>query len=450
MNALAGIVQVAGVALAPLLPGSIQTLKARLQGRRGAVGAAALQDVVAPVAQERRRPRGDRRRLPARAAARRGVPARGAGHRPGGRARRADFGLGNDALVLVGLLALARFALAAAAWDTGNGFALMAAARDLTISVFGEALLVLALLLAALPAAQHRPERDERGGGRRSRLDAPAHWCGALAFVLVMLVETGRQPIDNPDTHLELTMIHEGPLLEYAGRDLALLQWAAAARHWIVLVLGAELFLPHRGAVCGAPRAPRRRGGLPLRLARRDRDDAGEDADPARPGAPGSRMRDRARGRGHVGRRGGHVNGALVDAMLALGLAVIVVRRRSVAIVLLAAQSLALGVGALSLAGGRSGGSLVAELRAPEQGDRAPAAPVRADSPHARAGPRARRREPARAPGVRRRGGAVRRHLACQRSGLAMRTPSTRRLRWSCSASRSSSRGARSCSRCSG
>jgi formate hydrogenlyase subunit 4 len=67
---------------------------------------------------------------------------------------------------------------------------------------------------------------------------------------LVVVVETGRQPIDNPDTHLELTMIHEGPLLEYAGRDLAMLQWAAAARHWVVLVLAAGLFLPHpRGFV---------------------------------------------------------------------------------------------------------------------------------------------------------------------------------------------------------
>ncbi len=56
----------------------------------------------------------------------------------------------------------------------------------------------------------------------------------------MVLVETGRQPIDNPDTHLELTMIHEGPLLEYAGRDLAYLQWAAAARHWVLLVLGAS------------------------------------------------------------------------------------------------------------------------------------------------------------------------------------------------------------------
>jgi len=59
------------------------------------------------------------------------------------------------------------------------------------------------------------------------------------------VAETGRQPVDNPDTHLELTMIHEGPVLEYAGRDLALLQWALAARHWIVLVLAAGIFLPH-------------------------------------------------------------------------------------------------------------------------------------------------------------------------------------------------------------
>ena len=59
----------------------------------------------------------------------------------------------------------------------------------------------------------------------------PAHWAAALAFGLVVLAETGRQPVDNPDTHLELTMVHEGPLLEYAGRELAYLQWAAAARH---------------------------------------------------------------------------------------------------------------------------------------------------------------------------------------------------------------------------
>ena len=86
----------------------------------------------------------------------------------------------------------------------------------------------------------------------------PAHWAAAIGFALVVLAETGRQPIDNPDTHLELTMVHEGPLLEYAGRDLAYLQWAAAARHWIMLVLAAELFVPHAGGDRRADRAARR------------------------------------------------------------------------------------------------------------------------------------------------------------------------------------------------
>jgi formate hydrogenlyase subunit 4 len=246
MNTLAGIVQVAGIALAPLLPGSIQTLKARLQGRRGP-------SVVQPYRTLRRLwrksavdPEGTgvvyRLAPPLIAApllaALAIVPVAG---------RAGSFGLGSDALVLVGLLALARFALAAASWDTGNGFALMAAARDLMISVFGEALLVLSLLLAALPAHSTDMRAMSLAAAGGHIWSAPAHWCGALAFVLVVLVETGRQPIDNPDTHLELTMIHEGPLLEYAGRDLALLQWAAAARHWVLLVLGAELYLPHSG-----------------------------------------------------------------------------------------------------------------------------------------------------------------------------------------------------------
>jgi len=74
---------------------------------------------------------------------------------------------------------------------------------------------------------------------------------GGVAFAIVVIAETGRQPIDNPDTHLELTMIHEGPLLEYAGRDLAYLQWAMAARHWVVLVLAAQVFLPHPSSVQG-------------------------------------------------------------------------------------------------------------------------------------------------------------------------------------------------------
>jgi formate hydrogenlyase subunit 4 len=156
-----------------------------------------------------------------------------------------DWGIGHDMLVLLGLLALARFAAAASCWDTENGFALMGTSRDLTISVFVEATLILSLTVAALQTGTTNLAAMTAGTAGPSAWSHPLLALGAVAFAVVMLAETGRQPVDNPDTHLELTMIHEGPLLEYAGRDLAYLQWATAARHWVMLVLAAQIFLPH-------------------------------------------------------------------------------------------------------------------------------------------------------------------------------------------------------------
>jgi formate hydrogenlyase subunit 4 len=241
---LSGLIQILGIALAPLLVGTIQSRKARLQGRRGPSPLQPYRTLERLWSKSAVDPEGTgivyRLAPPLVAAcliiALLIVPVAGRG---------VGFGVGHDALVLVGILALARFAIAAAAWDTSNGFALMGAARDLMIAVFGEALLVLALLVAAIPVHSTDLRTMSAGAAGWQIWSGPTHWCGAVAFALVILVETGRQPIDNPDTHLELTMIHEGPLLEYAGRDLAYLHWAAAARHWVVLLLGAELFLPH-------------------------------------------------------------------------------------------------------------------------------------------------------------------------------------------------------------
>jgi formate hydrogenlyase subunit 4 len=160
-----------------------------------------------------------------------------------------DWGVGRDAVALVGLLALGRFAIVVAAWDTASGFGLMAAARDLTFAVFAEGVLLLIVLLAALGAGGSTDLTAisaAAAGGDVWR--EPAHWCAGLAFLLVALAETGRQPVDNPDTHLELTMVHEGPLLEYAGRDLACLQWAASARLWLMLLLAGDLFFPTTGS----------------------------------------------------------------------------------------------------------------------------------------------------------------------------------------------------------
>ena len=135
-----------------------------------------------------------------------------------------DWGLGHDALVVVGLLALGRFAITIAAWDTGSGFALMGAGRDLTFAVFAEGVLLLVVLLTALPAGGSTDlEVMSAAAAGVDIWSEPLHWCAALAFAARRRsTEAGRQPVDNPDTHLELTMVHEGPLLEYAGRDLAM------------------------------------------------------------------------------------------------------------------------------------------------------------------------------------------------------------------------------------
>ena len=244
----AGALQlVGGVALAPLAGGLVQTTKARLQGRRGPTP-------LQPYRELRRLWRKSGVTPEPTTAVYRAAPAIVAaavfvsllivpiaGQAP-------DWGVGHDALVLVGLLAMARLAITLAAWDTGSGFSLMGAGRDLTFAVFAEAVLLLVVVLAALPAGAGTDlvaMSDAAAGEAIWR--EPAHWCAALAFVLVALTEAGRQPVDNPDTHLELTMVHEGPLLEYAGRDLAVLQWAGAARLWLLLVLGAGLFGPKAG-----------------------------------------------------------------------------------------------------------------------------------------------------------------------------------------------------------
>ncbi len=233
-----------GVAGAPLLVGLTQQTKARLQGRRGA----------GPL-----QPYRELRRLWGKSAVDvegttlvyRAAPVVVAAAMatavllvPVG-ARSAGLGVGHDALALAGLLALARLTVCAAAWDVSNGFALQGASRDLTLSVFVEAALVLSLAVAALVAGTTDLRGVIEGTAGDLPWSTPALSLGAVAFALVLVAETGRQPVDNPDTHLELTMVHEGPLLEYAGRDQALLQWAMAARHWLVLVLAAEVFLPH-------------------------------------------------------------------------------------------------------------------------------------------------------------------------------------------------------------
>jgi formate hydrogenlyase subunit 4 len=243
--AVAGSAQiVGGLVLAPLLPGLVQHWKARLQGRRGPTPLQPYRElrrlwgksVVSPVGASVVYRLAPAVVAASVAAAVLVVPAAAAGP---------SWGIGHDALLLIGLLALARFAVVLSAWDADSGFALMGAARDLTLSVFVEATLVLSLAIAALLAGTTDLRGVVAGTAGTHTWTSPALALAAIAFALVAVAETGRQPVDSPDTHLELTMIHESPLLEYGGRDLAYLQWAAAVRHWLVLVLAAQVFLPH-------------------------------------------------------------------------------------------------------------------------------------------------------------------------------------------------------------
>lgn len=233
-----------GLLLAPLLPGLIQHWKARLQGRRGPSPLQPFRELRRLGSKSSVDPSGS-------GAVYRWAPAVAASSVAAAvllvpvAARAPRLGVGRDMLLLLGLLALARFAIAAAAWDVSSGFALMGASRDLTIAVSTEATLVLALAVGSLVAGTTSLTGMVAHTAGTAVWSNPALALGAVAFALVIVAETGRQPIDNPDTHLELTMIHEGPLLEYAGRDLAFLQWTAAVRHWLVLVLAAQVFLPH-------------------------------------------------------------------------------------------------------------------------------------------------------------------------------------------------------------
>jgi formate hydrogenlyase subunit 4 len=239
------VLQVVGGLLGgPLVVGLTQTTKARLQGRRGASPVQPYRDLARLWRKSVVDVAGTTwlyRTAPALVAASSAVlvllvPLAG---------RSTELGVGRDVLVLAGLLALARFAVTLAAFDTSNGFALMGASRDLMFAVFVEGALIVAIATAALLAGSTDLAVIERFTAGTAPWSLPSLGLAAAGFALVVVAETGRQPVDNPDTHLELTMIHEGPLLEYAGRDLAYLQWVAGVRHWIVLVLAAEVFLPH-------------------------------------------------------------------------------------------------------------------------------------------------------------------------------------------------------------
>ncbi|HVA06448.1 MAG TPA: NADH-quinone oxidoreductase subunit H [Acidimicrobiales bacterium] len=155
------------------------------------------------------------------------------------------LGQSADFFAVVFLLLLGSVALALAALDTGTSFGGMGASRAMTIGALAEPALLVAILAFSIPAhTSNLPALVRLGLVHPQMIASPERILALGAFVVVILAESGRLPVDNPSTHLELTMIHEAMVLEYAGPDLALVTLGEAMRLTLLLGLFVNLFVP--------------------------------------------------------------------------------------------------------------------------------------------------------------------------------------------------------------
>ncbi|BAX93834.1 respiratory chain complex I subunit 1 family protein [Mycobacterium shigaense] len=150
-----------------------------------------------------------------------------------------------DLFAVVGLLFLGTVALALAGIDTGTSFGGMGASREITIAALVEPTILLAVFALSIPAGStNLAALVTNTIAHPDRVVSLTAVLAFVALVIVIVAETGRLPVDNPVTHLELTMVHEAMVLEYAGPRLALVEWAAGMRLTVLLALLANLFLP--------------------------------------------------------------------------------------------------------------------------------------------------------------------------------------------------------------
>ena len=231
------------IALAPLLAGWVRKVKARLQNRRGAAIWQPYQDLYKLFVKEARM--AHTASILFRAApyivfvatwlAATAVPL-----------LTSDLATAAiaDVIVIAGLLALARFFLALAGMDVGTAFGGMGASREMFVSALAEPAMLMAVFTLAMSAHSTNLSAvvDYQLNGANSL--RPSYLFALAGLVLVAIAETGRIPIDNPTTHLELTMIHEAMILEYSGRHLALMEWAAQLKLLLYGVLLVNVFFP--------------------------------------------------------------------------------------------------------------------------------------------------------------------------------------------------------------
>ncbi|WP_020578949.1 respiratory chain complex I subunit 1 family protein [Actinopolymorpha alba] len=244
-GALGAVLQVAVIAVgSPYLVGAMRQVRARLEGRAGPDVAQPWRDLRKLLRKESLTPHGTSevfRLTPAVLVASTVLVAAVAPFLT----TASPLDPVADLFAVVALLTLGTVALALAGIDTGTAFGGMGASREMTITALVEPTLLVAIFALSVPVGStnlgaivnstlHDP----------ARVVSPVSLLAAVALAVAIIAETGRLPVDNPSTHLELTMVHEAMVLEYAGPDLALVEWASAMRLTVFLGLLANLFAP--------------------------------------------------------------------------------------------------------------------------------------------------------------------------------------------------------------
>jgi formate hydrogenlyase subunit 4 len=157
----------------------------------------------------------------------------------------APLGLFGGVLAVVYLLGVGRFFLALAGLDTGSSFGGLGSSREMTIAALAEPAMMLAVFTVAIGANSTSLSEIARVATSTTwHFLAPAQMLAFAALFIVLIAETGRIPVDNPATHLELTMIHEAMILEYSGPYLGLIEWGASIKQLLLMTLLINSFLP--------------------------------------------------------------------------------------------------------------------------------------------------------------------------------------------------------------
>jgi formate hydrogenlyase subunit 4 len=241
----AGAAQIGAVtAGAPLVVGLTRQVRARWEGRAGGGLLQPWRDIVKQLGKQQITPHGTTVVFAAAPAVVAGTTLLIAAIAPLA-ATGSPLDASADLFAVVGLLFVGTVALTLAGIDTGTSFGGMGASREITIAALVEPTILLAVFALSIPAGS-----ANLGALVANTITHPGQvvsLTAVLAFaalVVVIVAETGRLPVDNPATHLELTMVHEAMVLEYAGPRLALVEWAAGMRLTVLLALLANLFAP--------------------------------------------------------------------------------------------------------------------------------------------------------------------------------------------------------------